>query len=176
MREYELTLKFAIPEALDASALEERLFEAGCDDALLGTGHRGRVALAFARAATSAAEALDSAMRDVQRALPQARLIEAEPDLVGVSDIAELFGFSRQNMRKLVHTHPESFPLPLHEGRTSLWHLADVLEWFEAEQHRAVDPDLRDVARACMAVNVAREAARVDGSSAQAERRRRKAG
>lgn len=166
MNEYEFTLRFAIPEALDREPLEARLFEAGCDDALVGTGRKGRVALAFARPATSAAEAVESAISDMQRAVPRARLIEAEPDLVGVSDIAELFAFSRQNMRKLVQIHSESFPLPLHEGRSSLWHLADVLDWFEKRQDRAVDRMLREVAQASMAVNAAREAARVerDGS------------
>lgn len=161
MNEYEFTLKFAVPAEVDREALETRLFETGCDDALIGTGEKGRVALSFARAASSAAEAVESAISDVHRGLPQARLIEAEPDLVGVSDIAELFAFSRQNMRKLVQTHAESFPLPLHEGRSSLWHLADVLHWFEAYQHRAVDPAMREVARASMAVNASREAARL---------------
>ncbi len=162
MSEYEFTLKFAIPAGLGREALEARLFEAGCGDALVGTGQEGRVALTFAREAACATEAVDSAMRDVQRAVPQARLVEAEPDLVCVSDIADLFGFSRQNMRKLVQTHRESFPLPLHEGRSSLWHLADVLDWFETRQQRVVDPTLREVATASMAVNAAREAARLE--------------
>lgn len=161
MSEYEFTLKFAVPHGLDRETLEVRLFEAGCDDALLGTGQPGRMALRFDRAATSARGAVESALRDVRLAVPQARLVEAEPDLVGVSDIAELFAFSRQNMRKLVQTHPESFPLPLHEGRSALWHLADVLEWFETRQARTVDPALREVARASMAVNAGREADRL---------------
>ncbi len=161
MNEYEFTLKFAIPADLDRDTLEARLFESGCDDALIGTGQQGRLALSFVRTAASAAEAVESAVNDVQRAVPQARLIEAEPDLVGVSDIAELFAVSRQNVRKLVHSHPDSFPLPLHEGRLSLWHLADVLDWFEGAQDRAVDPTLREVARASMTINAGREAARL---------------
>lgn len=176
MNEYEFTLKFAIPEAFDREALEACLFEAGCDDALVGTGQRGRVALRFTRAAARAGEAVESAIHDVQQALPQARMVEAEPDLVGVSDIAELFAFTRQNMRKLVLTHPESFPLPLHEGRSSLWHLAEVLDWFETRQARAVDPALREVARASMTVNAAREVARLAGANGGSEVRRYEAG
>lgn len=176
MNEYEFTLKFAIPEAFDREALEARLFEAGCDDALVGTGQQGRVALRFTRASASAGEAVESAIHDVQQALPQARMVEAEPDLVGVSDIAELFAFSRQNMRKLVLTNPESFPLPLHEGRSSLWHLAEVLDWFETRQARAVDPALREVARASMTVNAAREAARLAGGNGGSEVRQYEAG
>jgi hypothetical protein len=161
LNDYEFTLKFAISAELARETLETRLFDAGCDDAVLGTGQPGRVALRFDRTATSAREAIESALRDVREALPQARLIEAEPDLVGVSDIADLFAFSRQNMRKLVQTHPDSFPLPLHEGRSALWHLADVLDWFETRQARAVDPALREVAEASMTVNAVREAERL---------------
>jgi predicted DNA-binding transcriptional regulator AlpA len=172
MKAYEFTLKFAIPSGFAREALEDRLFEAGCDDALLGTGQPGRMALTFSRAAEGAEAAVQSAVEDVRRAVPEARLVEAQPDLVGVSDIAELFDFSRQNMRKLVRTYPDSFPLPLHEGRSSLWHLADVLDWFEARKSRAVDPVLREVARASMTLNAAREAARLRASEAPGEDRR----
>lgn len=161
MNDYDFTLKFAIPAELARETLETRLFDAGCDDAVPGTGQPGRVALRFDRTAASAREAVESALRDVREAVPQARLIEAEPDLVGVSDIADLFAFSRQNMRKLVQIHPESFPLPLHEGRSALWHLADVLDWFETRQARVVDPALREVAEASMTVNAVREAERL---------------
>lgn len=176
MNEYEFTLKFAIPSELDREALEARLFEAGCDDALIGTGQRGRLALRFDRAAASAWEAVESALRDARDAVPQARLVEAEPDLVGVSDIADLFSFSRQNMRKLVHTHSDSFPLPLHEGRSALWHLTDVLDWFETRQAREVDSTLREVARASMAVNAAREAARLERTDGAYTGREREVG
>ncbi|WP_019020959.1 AlpA family transcriptional regulator, partial [Thioalkalivibrio sp. ALE23] len=133
MSHYEFTLKFAIPSDWDRSWLEARLFEGGCDDALMGTGQQGRLALSFSREAASASDAVTSAIRDVRNAVPAAVLVEVTPDFVGVSDVADLFGFSRQNMRKLVQTHRDSFPLPLHEGRSALWHLADVLEWFARE-------------------------------------------
>lgn len=176
MSAYEFTLKFAVPSGLDRETLEACLFEAGCDDALLGSGQPGRMALRFDRAAASARDAVESALRDVRSAVPQARLVEAEPDLVGVSDIAELFAFSRQNMRKLVQSHAESFPLPLHEGRSALWHLADVLDWFETRQARTVDPALREVARASMVVNAAREAARLERTAGARDGRQREAG
>lgn len=43
--------------------------------------------------------------------------------------MAELLGVSRQNMRKLMVTHPLSFPAPLHEGSAAIWHLTVLLEW-----------------------------------------------
>lgn len=161
MNEYEFTLKFAIPEDLDAEVLEARLFENGCDDALIGLGQRGRLALSFSREAASADAAITSAIENVRAAVPQAQLLEVEPDMVGLTEMAQLFQFSRQNMRKLVQRHAESFPLPFHEGQQALWHLADVLEWFAGPGQRAVDPMLREVARSSMALNVGREASRL---------------
>ncbi|MFW6349628.1 MAG: helix-turn-helix transcriptional regulator [Thiohalospira sp.] len=161
MNEYEFTLKFAIPADLEAETLEDRLFEAGCDDALVGLGQRGRLALHFSRAEDSAEAAITSAIQGVQTAVPRARLVEAGPDLVGMTEMAELFGFSRQNMRKLVQRHGDVFPLPVHEGRQALWHLADVLDWFANQRQRPMDPALREVARAGMAVNVRQQVERL---------------
>ncbi|TDO13926.1 helix-turn-helix transcriptional regulator [Halomonas ventosae] len=161
MTTYDFTLKFAVPGDLGMKALESRLFEAGCDDALIGIGLKGRLALEFSREAVSAQQAITSAMADVKRAIPEARLIEVGPDLVGVTDIAELLDFTRQNMRKLLQSHLATFPLPLHEGRASLWHLAEVLDWFQTHQRRKIDDALREVAQTSMQANVARESRRV---------------
>lgn len=155
--EYLFTLKYQLPEQeRDLDALVERLGAAGCDDALIGTGLPGRLALAFSREAQSGEAALLSALKDVKNVLPTARLIEAAPDLVGLSDIAELVGVSRQNMRKLMLGHIDSFPLAVHEGSTSLWHLAAVLEWLEARGGYGIAPSLVEVARATRLVNQAR--------------------
>src|SRR5690606_27543650 len=79
--EYTFTLKFQlVDENGDPSELVERLGEAGCDDALVGIGRRGRLALEFTREANNAAEAVLSALRDVKQAIPSARLIEVAPD------------------------------------------------------------------------------------------------
>ena len=126
--EYIFTLKYQLADDdRDPDALVERLGEAGCDDALVGIGQPGRLALEFTREADNADAAVRSALVDVRRAIPSATLIEVAPDLVGLTDVAELIGVSRQNMRKLMLTHPGSFPAPVHEGSASIWHLADVL-------------------------------------------------
>lgn len=57
--------------------LVERLAEEGCDDALVGDGQPGRLALEFVREAPSAHGAIEVAIEDVGRAIPNARLIEA---------------------------------------------------------------------------------------------------
>src|SRR5471030_1848037 len=100
--EYTFTLKYRLAvEDDEQDRIVERLGLAGCDDALVGIGLPGRLALAFTREADSAQAAVRSALADVQRAVPSAALIEAAPDLVGLTDAAQIVGVSRQNMRKL---------------------------------------------------------------------------
>jgi hypothetical protein len=122
--EFEFGMKFKIDAAdTDSDELVERLGEAGCDDALVGTGLPGRIALEFAREARSVKEAIISALRDVKRAIPSAELIEVTPDFVGLTDVAELVGVSRQNMRKLMLAHSATFPAPVSRhatGRTTV--------------------------------------------------------
>ena len=70
--QYELT-----SDESDMDAFLERLAEEGCDDALAGVGQPGRLALEFIRDALSADDAIQGAVKDVRRAIPNARLIEA---------------------------------------------------------------------------------------------------
>lgn len=160
--EYTFTLKYQLADDdRDADALVERLGEAGCDDALIGLGQPGRLALEFTREAADADEAVRSALADVRSAVPSARLIEVAPDLVGLTDVAEIVGVSRQNMRKLMLAHPGSFPAPVHEGSASIWHLADVLAWLQVKGSYSLTKDVLDVARVALEVNVAKEGRRL---------------
>ena len=169
--EYTFTLKYQLtPHDSDAGALVERLGEAGCDDALVGTGQPGRVALEFTREATSAEAAVRSALADVRRAVPSAKLIEVAPDLVGLTDVADIVGVSRQYMRKLMLAHPGSFPAPVHEGSASIWHLADVLTWLQAKGGYSPAPQVLQVAQVALQVNVAKEGQRLTPSAAKALR------
>jgi hypothetical protein len=70
----------------DMDTIVERLAEEGCDDALVGVGQPGRLALEFVREAPSAHDAIEGAIEDVARAVPNARLIEATlaPSLTAV--------------------------------------------------------------------------------------------
>lgn len=154
--DFELRFKLADPGRVGDDVVE-RLGEAGCDDALVGIGAPGRVALMFTREAGSAKQAILSALEDVKRALPDSELIEVGPDLVGLSDIADLVGVSRQNMRKLMTGHAATFPAPVHAGSTALWHLTAVLEWLNARDGYAIDKRLLDVARVAMQINLAKE-------------------
>ncbi|MFC3940372.1 DNA-binding protein [Pseudomonas gingeri NCPPB 3146 = LMG 5327] len=160
--EYDFTLRYQLSEHNDdQDALIERLYECGCDDSLIGSGVPGRLALKFSRDATSAAQALLSALQDVKRAIPDARLIEVVPDLVGLSDIADIVGVSRQNMRKLMIGHGASFPLAVHEGSASVWHLAEVLDWLEGRGYD-LEPRVIETAHAARQVNLVKAASKLD--------------
>jgi len=166
--EYIFTLKYQLADDdRDADALVERLGEAGCDDALVGIGQPGRLALEFTREGADADAAVRSALADVRRAVPSARLIEMAPDLVGLTDVAEIVGMSRQNMRKLMLAHPGSFPAPVHEGSASIWHLADVLAWLQARGNDALPQEVLDVARVALQVNVTKEGCRLPRAAAK---------
>lgn len=155
--EYTFTLKYQLAGADDApEILVERLGEAGCDDALIGIGQPGRLALEFTREATSADAAVRSALADVRRAVPTSRLIEIAPDLVGLTDVADIVGVSRQNMRKLMLAHRSSFPVPVHEGSASIWHLADVLDWLQTKGNYSLATNVLEVSRVALQVNLAK--------------------
>lgn len=161
--EFEFGMKFKLADAdLDSRERVEQLAEAGCDDAVIGTGQPGRIALDFTREARSVKEAIISALRDVKKAIPDAELIEVTPDFVGLTDVAELVGVSRQNMRKLMLTHPTTFPAPVHEGSASVWHLAHVLRWLAERGDYAIKRPLLDIASMAMQVNLAKEAQGLD--------------
>jgi hypothetical protein len=162
--EYEFTLKYRLSAADgDADELVERLGAAGCDDALLGVGQPGRIALDFSREARSAQAAIVSALMAVKKAIPTARLVEVSPDSVGLTDIAELVGVSRQNMRQLSLAHAKTFPTPFHSGNVELWHLAHVLEWLGERANYRIEQSLFDVALVAMQINLVKESNLIQG-------------
>lgn len=166
MSEYHFTLAFALPlKTVDIDGLVESLGAAGCDDAIVGIGSWGRLALAFAREAESASAALTSALADVREAEPQARLIEAGPDFVGLTDVAALLGVTRQNVRKLILASDVPAPVPVHEGRPTIWRLAKVLAWLRDEKSYGVPQELLAIAAATLQANLAVEARDADGDS-----------
>jgi len=158
MNKYEFMLTFRLPQAnADPEAYQDVLFEAGCDDAAVGTGKRGMIGLHFVRRAASAEEALQSAIANVERAIPGVQLIEAGPDLVNLTDVADIVGCSRQNMRKYaageMRTIHEGFPHPVFIGSPSLWQLAEIASWLA--RHAGVQPpaEMIELSRATARAN-----------------------
>ena len=158
-------MKFSLPKtSQNPEVFVERLGESGCTDALVGIGQTGRIAFHFTRQAHSAFDAVLSAIKNIKEAIPEAMLIEAAPDLVGLSDIAEILGYSRQNIRKLMMNNLVSFPVPIHEGKTVLWHLSSILSWVKERNRYQIDELLLDVANTNMQLNIAKESVHMDAS------------
>lgn len=154
---YSFTLNFTLPgHDDDPESYLDALYEAGCDDASIGVGRAGMIGLDFTRSAFSADEALQSAIRGVAQAIPGAALVQAGPDLVGLSEMADLFGFSRQNMRKYATgqaSTPAAFPLPTILGDPSLWHLAEIIAWLRANTAIQPSSELCAAAKAAARIN-----------------------
>lgn len=160
--EYAFNLKFKLALGeVDHDAIMMCLGEAGCDDALVGLGVAGHVGLRFIREAETAEDAILSAIDDIKKALPGSQLVEAGPDFVGLTDIAEIVGVSRQNMRKLMLNNADVFPSPVHGGTSSVWHLVHVLVFMQ-QRHYQLAKTVLDVARTTMQVNLVKEQAFVD--------------
>lgn len=156
--EYVFTLKYRLKEDDgDDQTLLDRLFEAGCDDALPGIGQSGRLALEFTREAGNGQRALESAIADVRSALDNAELVEVLPDYVGLTDIAEQVGMSRQNLRNIALKYSATFPAAIHEGNPSVWHLSDVLRWLN-EHGYPVNEATLEISGAAREFNIAMQA------------------
>jgi len=155
--EYEFSLKFKLPSNIQSiDDVVERLGSNGCTDAMVGLGQPGYIGLDFVRDASTAQEAVFSAIEDVNKALPAIELVEASPDYVGLSDVAEIVGQTRQNLRKIMIGHHQQFPAPLHAGNPSIWHLAEVLGFLK--QRKVKIPDqLSEIAQTTMQINLARQ-------------------
>ena len=161
MEDFSFVLNFALPPGhATPDALTDALFEAGCDDATVGVGQRGMIGLDFTRAADSADSALRSAIQNVTHAIPGATLVQAGPDLVGLTDMAAIFGFTRQNMRKYA-TGKATFPTPAYIGDPSLWHLAEIVDWLRANTGVQPRDDVFEVAKAAARINFETEQRRV---------------
>jgi hypothetical protein len=81
MNDYDFSLRFSLQNSSDdPSNYIENLYEAGCDDALIGVGRIGYVLLDFTREAPSAYAAISSAIMEVKLAIPNALLMEVIPD------------------------------------------------------------------------------------------------
>jgi len=108
------------------------LFEAGCDDALVGSSD-GVQYLDFDREATSLEEAVCSAVVDIESVdgLQVVRLADA--GLVSMADIAERTGRTRESVRLLVagERGPGGFPPPVTDPRARyrLWRASEVEHW-----------------------------------------------
>ena len=79
MTSHEFVLRFDFPDPrMNPAEFLDALFEAGCDDAVVGVGMPGSIALDFSRKAATAGMAVHSATDAVMIAIPGAKLVEAK--------------------------------------------------------------------------------------------------
>jgi len=55
----------------------------------------------------------------------------------------------------------ENFPLPVHEGTATVWHLADMLEWLKTKVAYQVEPATLAVAQATKQINLVKLAGQI---------------
>jgi predicted DNA-binding transcriptional regulator AlpA len=170
MENYNFVLNFTLPRPDDnPEQFLEALYEAGCDDATVGIGQYGMIGLDFTRAAISAEEAVRTALANVHTAIPGAVLVQAGPDLVGLTEMAVIFGFSRQNMRKYATGQaggPATFPPPVVLGDPSLWHLAEIVAWLKLNTNVRPPDHILATSKAAAKLNFEVERTRVKRISA----------
>lgn len=163
MREYEFTLKFKVPNPMtDTGMFVDALYESGCDDAIIGTGTKGFIALDFIREAPSAYDAISSAINDVRKAIPQAEIVEASPNFVGVTDVAKLLGCSRQNIQKLLSKSISDPPPAVYGGSQSVWYLLDILTWLIEHKNYHIDESLVEIAKTTKSLNLVKQLEMLD--------------
>lgn len=124
--EFEFDLVIALPaNTPEEGALLDALFEAGCDDAVVGVGAAGLLGLGFTRTGADAEAVISAALTQVLSALPKgAQLREVKPDLVSLADVAARLHVTRQALQK------REMPLPSLGG---LYRAAEMLPYLEVQ-------------------------------------------
>jgi len=153
MTEHEFTL--VIDGDLTDESIAAALFEVGCDDATLGVSD-GQGYGEFIREVSTLAEAVMSAIHQVE-SVASLRVMHLEPDdIVTMADIAERLERTRESVRLLIagRRGPGHFPPPFSHSRerSRLWRWSDVAEWLGD-----IEPEEREAARFTAAVNAALE-------------------
>jgi DNA-binding transcriptional regulator YiaG len=125
--QFTLVLK-NIPENIDN--LEDSLFEASCDDALINF-RNGAVYLNFDRESSSLEEAVISAIKNIQSI--DAEITSVAPDnLVTESEIARRLQMTRQTVSLWIKgERRKSFPHPVMRlaEKSPLWKWSEVTRW-----------------------------------------------
>lgn len=139
--------------------LEDKLFEAGCDDGLI-CFYGATVYITFDRESENLKTAIMSAIKDIEQADLNAKVTSVDAgDYVGLSDVSELTDISKQSIALLKDGKrgPGTFPNPVLrlKGRQPLWRWGDVAGWLAA--NNKIDPQLAENARIVESFNMALE-------------------
>lgn len=143
------------PLSLPLDEIEDALYEAGCDDALLSF-FGAAPTLDFTREADSFSEAVTSAIGDVERAGLGFVVLRVGPDdMVNAAEISHRAGVSREAVRLWIQgaRGAGDFPPPAARvGKSPVWSWLDVAEWLL--RGARVESEVVEQARFLAAVNL----------------------
>ena len=129
---------------LSEQAVFDALWEAGCDDALVGVTN-GVQYLDFDREAPTLEEAVASAIHDIEQVAGLQVMRFVDSDLVSMAEIAERTRRTRESVRLLVtgERGPGEFPVPVNDPRrpNRLWRWSEVEAWLENRHRSGTAPD-----------------------------------
>lgn len=148
-REYEFVL------VVDGVSMDDDVAVAILADTFDGvlSWSRGLHRLAVSGMGRDSYEAASRLVSRLTAALPGLRIVRLDPELVGISDIAQRIGHSRQNVQQWASGERNSsrvFPAPEGcAGRSLVWRWADVNEWLRPVGlgDEAVRPSREEAAR-----------------------------
>jgi hypothetical protein len=137
--------------------LEDKLFDAGCDDATLSL-RSGRIYLSFTRSAPSLREAILSAIQNVDSANAGVQVFRVDDcNLVTQADIARRIGRSRSLVNQYISgaRGPGRFPAPVCglSDETPLWQWCEVAYWLR--QNDMIGEEAMRDARDTAMINIA---------------------
>ncbi|EOW7153615.1 TPA: helix-turn-helix transcriptional regulator [Yersinia enterocolitica] len=142
----------------ETEGLEDALYESGCDDALI-CAYGKSVYVEFDREAETLDAAIASAVDNIESAGIGAIVESVDSALVGLSDVAELTGLSRQAITMLKDglRGGGDFPCPIQriQGQSPLWDWADVANWLEKNGRLKGNTELAANARVLSKWNLA---------------------
>ena len=154
MTTYQFTLIVEAPD-LQSDDLVEALYEAGCDDALIGRVDDTQY-LDFDRESLSLEEAILSAVADVEHVDGVEVIRLADAGLVSMTEIAARIQRTRESVRLLIagERGPGGFPAPVTDPRNRyrLWRWFDVERWLASYLEQQQPPTDDHAAAAINAV------------------------
>ena len=150
MSTFHFTLIVDGPDLQD-QFLIDRLFEAGCDDATIGSSD-GVQYVDFDREAEALEDAILSAIDDLEKLEGVEVVRIADAGLASLADIAARIDRTRESVRLLVSgaRGPGNFPKPVTDPRSRyrLWRWSEVASWFK--EYRGGFPAVADEQLAAM--------------------------
>jgi hypothetical protein len=169
MRTYEFTLRLGrsvTAEEVDA------LYDAGLGDASIETGP-AHTLISFTREAENWAQAIGSAVADIEK-VPGLRVVGAgQADQVTMLDIARRTGRSREAVRLWAagKRGPGGFPTPqwVSPGGERFWSWPEVAEWISSRMHIPVDVTPDEIGWANAILNARQAAADAERALQEAD-------